>query len=602
MKNYVFAALIAAGMLMATPAWAGETKFPEGIFVGEFSLGGMTEAEAEETVRAHIKKLESRGVRLSVDGNPVTTTARELGFYWKNQDAVKEAASHVVEGNLIQRYMGQKDLEKSPVHIGLETGVGEGEVEAFIRQECAGMMQEPQNASITRVDGAFQVTPGITGRTVDVEATRQVLDQALAGNTEEDVEAQAVVILREPDVKEEDLATIQDVLGTFSTDFSSSGASRSANLSNGASKINGHVLMPGETLSGYECMHPFTIANGYHTAAAYENGQVVDSIGGGVCQIATTLYNAALRAELEITQRQNHSMIVGYVRPSMDAAIAGTYKDIKITNNYSTPIYVEGGTSGRTLTFTIYGKETRPGNRKVEYVSETLRVVDPGAPTERVDPSMAPGARRQVQSAHRGLKSRLWKVVTVDGNETERTMLSEDTYNASKAIVLVGPPAPVQPVDPALVPGQPGAEAGGDQAGAAGGDQGQTGTPDGNQGQTGAAGGNQGQAGAIGGNQGQTGAAGGDQGQAGAAGGNQGQAGEAGGQGPSSGGGGQTGTVGPGGSWSGGPGAQGSQGGQPAGDGGADNPAPAAPADPVTPAPAAPMEADPAPAAPANPA
>ena len=99
----------------------------------------------------------------------------------------------------------------------------------------------------------------------------------------------------------------------------------------------------------------------------------------------------------------------------MDAAIAGTYKDIKITNPYDTPIYVEGGTSGRKLKFTIYGKETRPANRKVEYISETLGTTDPGAPKEKVDNSLAPGTRKQVQSAHTGLKSRLWKVVTVDG-------------------------------------------------------------------------------------------------------------------------------------------------------------------------------------------
>ena len=95
---------------------------------------------------------------------------------------------------------------------------------------------------------------------------------------------------------------------------------------------------------------------------------MVDSIGGGVCQISTTLYNAALRAELEITQRQNHSMIVTYVKPSEDAAIAGTYKDLKITNNYQTPIYVEGLTEGRTLTFTIYGQETRPENLSLIHI------------------------------------------------------------------------------------------------------------------------------------------------------------------------------------------------------------------------------------------
>ena len=275
----------------------------------------------------------------------------------------------------------------------------------------------------------------------------------------------------QPAITTEALSTIQDVLGTFSTDFSSSGNSRATNLRVGAGKINGHVLMPGETLSGYECMHPFTTANGYATAAAYENGQVVDSVGGGVCQISTTLYNASLRAELEITQRQNHSMIVTYVKPSEDAAIAGTYKDLKITNNYSTPIYVEGYTSGKTLTFTIYGKETRPANRTFKFVSETLATMDPGPPKEEVDPSMEPGTRKQVQSAHRGYKSRLWKYVYIDGVEQSKEILHTDTYNASKAIVKVGPAAPAvtvplpeettapvetQPAEPSPVEGENG--------------------------------------------------------------------------------------------------------------------------------------------------
>ena len=184
----------------------------------------------------------------------------------------------------------------------------------------------------------------------------------------------------------------------------------------------------------------------------------MDSIGGGVCQIATTLYNAALLAELEITQRQNHSMSVGYVKPSQDAAIAGTYKDIKITNPYETPIYVEGYTEGRRLYFTIYGQENRPAGRQIRFESETLSVTDPGAPREVLNPSLQPGTRKQVQSAHRGIKSRLWKVVLVDGVETERSILTTDTYNASPAVVQVGPPLPEQP---ALT--QPGASPGGGQ-------------------------------------------------------------------------------------------------------------------------------------------
>ncbi|MCI8270400.1 MAG: vanomycin resistance protein VanB [Lachnospiraceae bacterium] len=458
----IFLAAAVAAVFFAGPAYAKEKTLPEGLFVGEAALGGMTEEEAREAIKAEERRLASRKITLNIDGNMASATAEELGLSWENPEAADEAMKQAAGGNLVERYMIRKDMEKSPVHVAMEMAMDEGKVDAFIRRQIEGTMEEPQNASIVRVNGAFQITPGVSGKVVDIAATRTVLEEAFRNADGEEVSAEAVVAERDPDIREEDLASIQDVLGTFTTDFSSSGSSRSGNLANGAAKINGHVLMPGETLSGYECMHPFTKANGYFTAAAYEGGRVVDSIGGGVCQIATTLYNAALRAELEITQRQNHSMIVAYVKPSMDAAIAGTVKDIKITNNYSTPIYVEGYTENRKLTFTIYGKETRPANRSVEYVSETLSSFSAGAPTEQVDPSMAPGSRRQVQSAHRGVKSRLWKVVTVDGVETERTLLHTDTYNASKAIVLVGPPvaapapaAPVQPEQTVISPEQP---------------------------------------------------------------------------------------------------------------------------------------------------
>ena len=444
----------ALGSALTFPAYAKEKAYPDGIYVGDFSLGGLTKEEAEAGFSEYLAELEARTVTLKVDGAAVKTTAKELGYAAQNEDALKEAEDYAAGGCLIRQYMERKDLEKEPVHISLDAQVDEAAVQTLVDTKCSGLMDEPKDAAITRKNEKFEITQEQIGKAVDTKATVEKLNEALAAESAE-ITADAVIITKEPKIKKEDLATISDVLGTCTTAYASSGASRSGNIANGVSKINGHVLMPGETLSGYECMHPFTIENGYFTAAAYENGQVVDSVGGGVCQIATTLYDASLEAELEITQRQNHSMIVTYVKPSMDAAIAGTYKDIKVTNNYSTPIYIEGTTAGKTLTFTIYGKETRPANRKVEYISETLSKTDPGEPQRKVDNSLRPGQTKQIQSAHIGYKSRLWKVVTVDGVEKERTVLHTDTYNPSKAIVLVGPAAPAEtPVQPTETPAE----------------------------------------------------------------------------------------------------------------------------------------------------
>ena len=451
------ACVLAAGILLVPPEAVEAGTLPAGITVGGVDLTGMTGEEADQKIEQYVEDMSNQEITLTIDGNEITTTAKELGFTWTNQEEIEETADRYAGGNLLERYLNLKTLEKEPLKLDVETSVDAAKVAQFVESKCSAFIREAKDAEITRVNNAFQITESVVGLDVDIDATKKALDEALKGGLKEPVTIAAVVAEAQPARKSEDLAMIQDVLGTFSTNFSTGNISRSKNLANGASKVNGCVLMPGEEFSAYVYLTPFTIANGYAAAGSYENGRVVDTIGGGACQLCTTMYNAALQAEMEITQRQNHSMVVGYVKPSQDAAIAGTIKDLKFKNPYDAPIYIEGAVSGGTLTFTIYGKETRPANREVKYVSETLGASDPGAPTIKVDPSLRPGAKVLEQSAHRGMRSRLWKYVYVDGVETEKEILHTDTYMASKAIYRVGPELPA--VAPVLPPEQPAAPA-----------------------------------------------------------------------------------------------------------------------------------------------
>ena len=391
MKKWICAAGVAAalsGLGWGCPVKALAAVVPQGISVSGEDVGGLWEEEAKQKAEEIAASMKAQSITLDVDGTAVDITAEGLGYDWANPNVVEDTVKEYHTGNIIQRYMKQKDVSRTPVDLAIRLEADERTVQSVLGQLCTPLERAAMDASITREDGRFVVTPSQTGIVVDLAVTTAMVREEIQKGLKEPVHITAAVAVSEPAKTTEMLSQIQDVLGTFSTDFSSSSRARATNLQVGSSKINGRVLMPGETLSGYECMQPFTTANGYATAAAYENGQVVDSVGGGVCQIATTLYNAALFAELEITQRQNHSMIVTYVPPSNDAAIAGTYKDIKVTNPYDTPIYVEGGTSGRTLTFTIYGKETRPANRTLKFQSETLSVHGAGDPITKVDPSL----------------------------------------------------------------------------------------------------------------------------------------------------------------------------------------------------------------------
>ena len=207
----------------------------------------------------------------------------------------------------------------------------------------------------------------------------------------------------------------------------------------------------------YQAVSPFTEENGYYLAGSYLNGMVVERLGGGICQVSSTLYNAVLRAELQVDERHNHSMIVSYVDLSSDAAISGTSKDFKFTNNTENPIYIEGiTTEDKQVVFTIYGVETRPSNRVVSYESEKISETVPEGDKIIADPS-APLGSISTQSAHTGYVGKLWKVVTIDGKETERVEVNKSTYQATPRTATVGTatdnPAALEMIQSAIATG-----------------------------------------------------------------------------------------------------------------------------------------------------
>lgn len=242
-----------------------------------------------------------------------------------------------------------------------------------------------------------------------------------------------------PVLTAEMLSQMTDVLGSATTDYSASSWGRAKNVENGTAKINGALLMPGESFSVTAAVVPFTPDNGYELAPSYESGQVVDSYGGGICQVSTTLYNAVLKAELQIDSRSNHTMIVNYVDPSKDAAIAEGLMDLQFTNTLDNPIYIAGSAWSGTLNFQIFGVETRPSNRSIEFVSETLSQTDPASNIKLVAKTdQNVGYLAQVQSPHQGLSAVLWKNVYYDGALSDTIQVNSSYYQASPAIYEVG--------------------------------------------------------------------------------------------------------------------------------------------------------------------
>lgn len=412
---------------------------PENIFISGQNVSGMTADEANQVVADYLSRYGDVEFTLQAGEKSVTADGEDIGLTAKNADVVTRALNYGKEGNLVSRYKANKDMEnggKKDFAISLTADINTAKT--YLDENSDELNIKAVNNGLKRENGSFTYVEGSSGVTVLTDQSAVLIaDYISAQWSGENATIDLITEVTEPKGTREELAQVQDVLGSFETDFSSSSSARKKNVRTGAGKLNGIVLYPGDTLSVYEAVSPFDAENGYALAPSYENGTTVDSYGGGICQVSTTLYNAVMRAELEIVTRSAHSMIVTYVEPSMDAAIAGTFKDLQFKNNQETPIYIEGYTNGGTLGFRIYGKETRPDNRKVTFESEVTSQTDPVR--EFVASQDLPvGTIKKTQSSHTGYTARLWKIVTVDGVEESRKVYNNSTYKASNEIYSVG--------------------------------------------------------------------------------------------------------------------------------------------------------------------
>ena len=448
MKKKKSVGILFAAVLVMVCAFVWNTDFtaakekendviPEHVYIGEVAVGGMTSTEAKEAVQDYVKENQDVDVVLSAGENSVTVKAGELGLTWGNTQVADEAAGIGKSGNLIKRYKDKKDLENQNKVYDIVYTVDTEKTAQVLNDQAGSLNQKAVNASLSRENGSFVYADGKQGIEVNVndsvQAVREYFNSEWNGGEAEIALAADVV---EPEGNKESLSKVKDVLGSFHTNFSDSSASRITNIKNAVSKIDGTVLYPGEEFSVYSAIAPLDADNGYELAGAYENGTTVQSYGGGVCQVSTTLYNAVLYAELDVTQRSNHSMMVHYVDPSRDAAIAGTYKDLKFKNSTEAPIYLEGYTNGTDLYFNVYGEETRPSDRKVEYQSETVSQDTP--PVQIVAAAAPIGYVATTQSPHVGQSAQLWKIVTVDGVEQSREVINTSKYASTPKVIAVG--------------------------------------------------------------------------------------------------------------------------------------------------------------------
>lgn len=227
-----------------------------------------------------------------------------------------------------------------------------------------------------------------------------------------------------------------NLLGSFKTNFATSNVNRSTNIRLATEKINGTVVMPGEVFSYNQTVGKRTAAAGFKSAAVYVGGEVTTGIGGGICQVSSTLYNSVLLSNLEIVERTNHGFNPGYVPAGRDATVSWGGPDFKFKNTRNYPIKILASVSGGTILVEIFGLQTSD-DYEVEiesYITSYIKY----STIERQDASLAKGVTKVIQSGSNGCRSVCYRILKKNGEVVEKNLLSKDTYSPHNKIVAIG--------------------------------------------------------------------------------------------------------------------------------------------------------------------
>lgn len=417
-------------------------KILSGVYVGNTDVSGMERLEAIEAVKREIAFCGSESIVVEIgEGKKIEASLKELGLFSPTvEDVVQQAVDYGKTGSAAQRYKAMKKSEKKKLEqrFPLEYQVEDKAASKILTARAQEFLELPVDAALIQGEGGVQVTEAQAGEVLNTEKTIENLTRFLNNGWDgKGGTVKAVVETQDAAIGAGDLQGLTDLLGSYTTFYGDSGDGRTRNVESAAKHLNGLLLQPGQEQSANEAMEPYTYENGYAEADSYESNTVVQTMGGGICQVSTTLYNALLYAELEIVERYPHSMLVSYVEPSMDAAIADDVLDLVFKNNLASPVYIQSVLADGNLTFNIYGKETRNPGRTLTFYSETTESKDTEG--KRFVATENYIGYYGIQSyAHPEINAQLWKVVTENGEEVSRDVVNYSQYVAAPETYAVG--------------------------------------------------------------------------------------------------------------------------------------------------------------------
>jgi vancomycin resistance protein YoaR len=407
----------------------------EGISIEGTDVGGLTKAEASDKIKEIVdNKIYNREIRLYYKDKSYVKPYKYFEFQSNYEKIIDDAYKSYKSGKLKERYYNIKKLQKNKIDYSVKYVYNERKIEEFLSSIKNDFNIEPKNAIIHRKNNMFIIDEEIVGLKLDMDKNSYNLKNAITNCKEE---LKLVIDETNPQFTKKYYSVINNVLGEYSTSHNNN-VPRTQNLIIACKKINGTVLEPGEDLATHDAISPIDVKNGYKSAPIIISGEVKDGLGGGVCQVATTLYNAVLYSELNVIERRNHSMPVSYIEKGKDATMSGNHIDFVFENSTNYPIYIESYVRSGKLVMRIFGKDERSENRKLKFQSDIIQRIHPPKAVYVDDNTLYEGETKVKRKAINGYKVKLYKLIYVDNKLIKKELVNSSYYKPVGAIIKKG--------------------------------------------------------------------------------------------------------------------------------------------------------------------
>ncbi|MZE27441.1 vancomycin resistance protein, partial [Bacillus anthracis] len=344
------------------------TALPNTTFEG-ISLDGKNKKDIQAIINQKITELDQKSLTYIFQNDKQTYTWKDLGINYKEKDIIDKIFKEQ-EGNAINRYKMRKQAENGELKrdYKLTPQLNTTAYESFMKDKYNKTLKNPVNAELSIEGTTVNISQSQNGEKIDKGKLTDLTKQAITSGTSD---ITLPVTLLKPERSTEDIQKmgIKEVIAEYSTPMAGRNGNQSFNVNKSANTLSGVIVAPDETFSFNGRVGVTDAAHGYKSAAVYSQGKVIQSAGGGVCQVSSTLYSAALRADLGIVSRSNHSMPVNYLPLGQDAAVADYGPDLKFKNNTGNHIYIQAFSNGGSITTRIFGTNT---GKNVEVSSQVI--------------------------------------------------------------------------------------------------------------------------------------------------------------------------------------------------------------------------------------